>query len=66
MISGIVYFEEIVANVKDATPFENMRPLYEKLQRSILNAENDIGASGLIVRKKELILVVMVIMTEPI
>lgn len=52
MISGLVYFEEIIKNVKDDTGISNMRPLYEKIQKSILNAENDIGAGGLIVRKK--------------
>lgn len=51
MNSGIVYFEEIVENIKDATGIENMMPLYEKIRRFIFNTEKDIGAGGLIVRK---------------
>lgn len=52
MISGIVYFEEIVENIKDITGIENMMPLYDKVRRFIFNAERDIAAGGLIVRKK--------------
>jgi len=52
MVSGIVYFEEIVENIKDITGYENMRPLYSKIRRFIFNAEQEIAAGGLIVRKK--------------
>jgi hypothetical protein len=51
MISGFVYFEEIVENIKDVTGIENLMPLYEKIRRFIFNAERDIGAGGVIVRK---------------
>jgi len=53
MISGIVYFDEIVANVKDRTGITNLMSSYPKIRRSIINAENDIGAGGLVVRKIE-------------
>lgn len=53
MLSGLVYFEEIVENVKDATGLENLRPHYDRLRRSIFNAERQIGAGGLIIRKKK-------------
>lgn len=53
MISGIVYFEEIVENIKDITGIENLMPYYDKIRRFIFNAERDIGAGGLIVRKKK-------------
>ena len=53
MNSGIVYFEEIVENIKDATGYTNMAPLREKTRRFVFNTEQDIGAGGLIVRKKK-------------
>ena len=52
MISGIVPFEEIIENIKDVTGYENMRPLRDKIRRFIFKAEEDIGAGGLVVRKK--------------
>jgi len=51
MISGIVYFDEIIEGVKDATGIENMNPFYEKIRRFVLRSEYDIAPSGLIVRK---------------
>jgi len=53
MISGIVYFSEIVELIGDLTGIENLEPLYPKLRRFILLAEKDISASGLIVRKEK-------------
>lgn len=53
MLSGIVYFEEIVENVKDATGIENARPLYDRIKRFVFNAEQMIGAGGLVVLKKK-------------
>lgn len=53
MQSGIVYFEEIVENIKDITGLENLRPAYDKIRRWVLNAERDIAAGGLIIRKKK-------------
>ena len=51
MISGIVYWEEIIANIKDETGISNLVPYYPTLRRAVINAENDIAASGLIIRK---------------
>lgn len=53
MISGIVNFEEIVEGIKDATDIQNMNPLYDKIRRFIFSIEREIGAGGLIVRKKK-------------
>lgn len=53
MISGIVYFNEIISNVKDRTGITNLMPFYPKIRRSIINTENAIGAGGLVVRKIE-------------
>jgi hypothetical protein len=53
MISGIVYFEEIVQSIKDATGIENTRPLWDKFRRFILFVEKDIGAGGFIIRKRK-------------
>jgi len=53
MISGIVYFEEIVENIKDITGIEILANQFEKINRFIFNTERDIGAGGLIVRKKK-------------
>jgi hypothetical protein len=53
MISGIVPFEEIVESIKDVTGYENMRPLHDKIRRFIFKAEEDIGAGGLVIRKKK-------------
>ena len=52
MISGLVYFDEIVEAVKDATGIENIQPYYEKIKRFIIRAEYDIAPSALIVRKE--------------
>lgn len=54
MLSGLVYFEEIVENVKDLTGIQNMRPLYDKIRRFVFNSERQIGAGGLIIRKKKI------------
>lgn len=54
MTSGIVYFNEIFANVKDRTDIPNLAAYKAKMRRSILNAENDIAAGGLIVRKEKI------------
>lgn len=53
MVSGIVYFDEIIENIKDATGIENMRPLYSRIRRFCYNCEGDIGAGGVIVLKKK-------------
>ena len=53
MTSGIVYFEEILENVKDATGYESTSNLRDKLRRFIFNTERDIGAGGMVVRKKK-------------
>lgn len=53
MISGIVYFEEILENIKDITGIEILANKFEQINRFIFNAEKDIGAGGLIVRKKK-------------
>lgn len=52
MISGIVYFEEIVESIKDATGIENTQPLWDKFRRFIAFVEKDIGAGGFIIRKR--------------
>ena len=51
MISGIVYFEEIVEGIKDETGITNLYPYYDKIRRFIVRAEQDISAGGLIIRK---------------
>lgn len=53
MVSGIVYFDEIIENIKDATGIENMRPLYSRIRRFCYNCELDIGAGGVLVLKKK-------------
>ena len=53
MVSGIVYFDEIVENIKDVTGIENMRPLYSRIRRFCYNCELDIGAGGVLVLKKK-------------
>lgn len=52
MISGVVPFEEVIEGVKDLTGIENTKPLQDKFRRWIMNAEREIGAGGLIIRKK--------------
>lgn len=52
MLSGPVSFEEIVQNVKDATGFENITPLLDKLRRFVFRAERQIGYGGAIVMKR--------------
>lgn len=52
MISGIVYFDEIIESIKDATGIENMRPYYERIKRFVFWTEREIGGGGLIVRKR--------------
>lgn len=51
MLSGIVYFEEIVENIKDATGHTNLRNMYSRIKRFVFNVENDIGAGGVMVVK---------------
>jgi hypothetical protein len=53
MISGVVYFDEIVEHIKDATDIQNTMPLYDRFRRFIFHIEREIGAGGLIVRKKK-------------
>ena len=53
MISSIVYFDEIVENIKDATGIENARPLYDRFKRFVFKTEREIGGGGLIIRKKK-------------
>ena len=53
MVSGIVYFDEIIENIKDATGIDNMRPLYSRIRRFCYNCELDIGAGGVLVLKKK-------------
>lgn len=53
MVSGIVYFDEIIENIKDATGIDNMRPLYSRIKRWCYNCEIDIGAGGVVVLKKK-------------
>jgi len=53
MRSGIVYFDEIVQEIKDYTGLENMRPLYPRIKRFIFKVEQDIGAGGLMVLKSK-------------
>jgi hypothetical protein len=53
MVSGIVYFDEIIENIKDATGIENLRPLYSRIRRFCYNCEIDIGAGGVVVLKKK-------------
>jgi len=53
MKSGIVFFEEIIENIKDATGIENMRPHYNRLRRFVFNVEQDIGTGGVVVLKKK-------------
>jgi len=53
MTSGIVYFEEIVENIKDATGYGNLRPYYNRIKRFIFNVENEIGYGGVVVLKKK-------------
>ena len=53
MISRIVYFDEVVEGIKDATGIENAAPLHDKIRRFIFKAEEGLGAGGLIVRKKK-------------
>ena len=56
MLSGIVYFEEIVENIKDATGHTNLRNLYSRIKRFVFNVENDIGAGGvMVVKTKQLV-----------
>lgn len=52
MISALVPFEEVIQAVKDETPYENMRPLYERIKRLIVRAESEIGYGGSVVLKK--------------
>ena len=52
MISGLVYFNEVMEAVKDATGIENISPYYERIKRWIFRAEYDIAPSAMIVRKK--------------
>jgi hypothetical protein len=51
MISGLVFFEELVQSFKDETGIENAQNYYEKLARIIFDAEEDIGYHGTIVPK---------------
>jgi len=51
MISGIVYFEEILAGIKDETGVEALESQYPKIGRLMMRCEKDIGSGGLIVRK---------------
>jgi hypothetical protein len=53
MVSGIVYFDEIIENIKDVTGIDNMRPLYSRIRRFCYNCEIDIGAGGVVVLKKK-------------
>jgi len=53
MTSGIVYFEEIIENIKDATGYQNLRPYYSRIKRFIFNVENEIGYGGVLVLKKK-------------
>jgi len=53
MISGIVYFDEILEGIKAATGIENLSPYYEKLRTAVLDAEYDIAPGGSIVRKRK-------------
>ena len=53
MRSGIVYWEEILENIKDATGIENLRPLYNRIRRFVFNVERDIGYGGVIILKKK-------------
>lgn len=51
MLSGIVYFEEIVENIKEATGHTNLRNMYSRIKRFVFNVENEIGAGGIMVVK---------------
>lgn len=53
MLSGPVFFEEVVQEVKDLTGITNLRPQYGKIRRAIMKAEQDIGAGGFIIRKRK-------------
>lgn len=53
MVSGIVYFDEIVENIKDATGIDNLRPMYSRIKRWVYNCEQEIGAGGVLVLKKK-------------
>lgn len=53
MISGVVPFNEIVESFMDFTGIENTQPIRDKLRRFVFRAEEDIGAGGLIIRKKK-------------
>ncbi len=52
MISGLVYFDEIIEGIKDESGIENLYPYYDKIRRWILRSEYDIAPSGLVVQKK--------------
>jgi hypothetical protein len=53
MISGVVYFEEILAGIKDDTGIEALESQYPKIRRWMARAEKAIGGGGLVIRKKK-------------
>jgi len=53
MVSGIVYFPEIVQSIKDEIGFTNMHPYYDRIKRFIFLAERDIGYGGMIIEKSK-------------
>lgn len=53
MKSGIVPFHEIIEHIKDATGIKNLRPSYDMVRRFIFKVEEDIGAGGMMIRKKK-------------
>lgn len=53
MVSGIVYFSEIVEHVKDLSGYTNIQPYITQLRRFVFLAERDIGYGGMVVKKSK-------------